>query len=74
MERVWISEYYAALAGELHFLYFLGIPADYREVFVVGSGILIKKSDALPPELTTRGFIIRKKSVKSILILLLIIK
>ena len=24
--------HYAVLARELHFLYFLGIPADYREV------------------------------------------
>jgi hypothetical protein len=36
MERVWISAHFAALARELHFLYFPGIPADYREVFLVG--------------------------------------
>jgi len=26
----------AALARGLHYFYFLGIPADYREVFLVG--------------------------------------
>jgi hypothetical protein len=31
-ERGWISAHCAALARGLH--YFLGIPADYREVFV----------------------------------------
>jgi hypothetical protein len=35
-ERVWILTHCAALARELHFLYFLGIPADYREVFWAG--------------------------------------
>jgi hypothetical protein len=27
----------AALAREVHYFYFLGIPADYREVFMAGS-------------------------------------
>jgi hypothetical protein len=35
-ERVWILTHYAALARGLHYFYFLGIPADYREVLLVG--------------------------------------
>jgi len=35
-ERVWILVHCASLARGLHFFYFLGIPVDYREVFLVG--------------------------------------